>query len=132
MSVFVEESWVLVGEVQAGIWFGRLIGHQRGEAASVGFSWRRVLRREELRGDVVGFLHTHPSGLLAPSARDVRTMAAWCSCFGKPLLCAILAGQRLAGFLFNGERYRPVERIVRLSKPQALVGVAPEEDHDAG
>ena len=129
-----EESWVVVGEVVDGIWAGRRVWRSSGEVASVGFSWRQVLGREERRGDVIGWYHTHPSGLLRPSARDVRTMAAWCTCFGKPLLCAIGDGERLAGFLFGrryGEQeraseqpddYQPLQRLVTL-RDGRLVGV---------
>ena len=38
----------------------------------------------------MGFLHTHPAGAgCRPSHRDVRTMRAWCSALGRPLLCLI-------------------------------------------
>ena len=50
------------------------------------------MEREEVRGDVVGFYHTHPSMPPVPSARDAATMPAWVSCFGKPLLCVIDGG----------------------------------------
>jgi hypothetical protein len=49
----------------------------------------------------MGFLHTHPDGPARPSARDVRTMRAWCSAFGKPLLCVIASATELAGFQFT-------------------------------
>jgi hypothetical protein len=117
-----EESWILVGEIADGIWFGRMIGHVDGDVAAVELGWRRALRREERYGDVVGFLHTHPAGLPRPSARDVRTMCAWCTCFGKRLLCAIQSGERLAGFIFDEDNYAPAQRTVRLSTP-AMIGV---------
>jgi proteasome lid subunit RPN8/RPN11 len=66
----------------------------------VGFDGPWVLAREERRRDVVGFLHTHPDGPARPSVRDVRTMRAWCSAFGKPLLCLILGPDGLRGFVF--------------------------------
>jgi proteasome lid subunit RPN8/RPN11 len=62
-----------------------------------------VLNREEERGDVVGFYHTHPSGLAAPSVRDVRTMRAWVSAFGKPLLCLIESQGSLVAFGFHDD-----------------------------
>jgi len=134
---FAEESWVLVGEVTGGVWLGRLIGHRTGETASVDVAWRATLRREERYGDVVGFLHTHPpkpvsAGPPAPSARDVRTMAAWCSCFGKPLLCAIAAGEALAGFVFAGGHggYVRADRIVRLGR-QSRPAIVAVHDVDA-
>jgi hypothetical protein len=61
-----------------------------GGVASVEADWGWTLAREEERGDVVGFWHTHPAGAgTAPSGRDIRTMQAWCSALGKPLLCLI-------------------------------------------
>lgn len=122
MSFEREESWILVGEIVDEVWYGRLIGHVHGDAAAVELGWRRALRREERCGDVVGFLHTHPPGLPRPSARDVRTMRAWCTCFGKRLLCAIQAGERLAGFIFDAQGYAPAARTVRVRAP-AIIGV---------
>jgi hypothetical protein len=41
----------------------------------------------------MGFFHTHPIGAgVSASDRDVRTMQAWCSALGKPLLCLIVEG----------------------------------------
>jgi hypothetical protein len=49
-----------------------------------------ALSREESDGDVMGFFHTHPAGArCGPSHRDIRTMRAWCSALGRPLLCLI-------------------------------------------
>lgn len=62
-----------------------------------------VLGREEKQGDVAGFLHTHPEGPAAPSQRDVRTIRAWCSSFGKPLLCLIAAPEGIRGYRFDGD-----------------------------
>jgi proteasome lid subunit RPN8/RPN11 len=70
----------------------------------VAFDGRWVLEREERYQDVVGFYHTLPDGPPKPSRRDVRTMRAWCSAFGKPLLCLIHspAGVRAYRFAQNG------------------------------
>ena len=62
-----------------------------------------VLEREERRRDVLGFFHTHPDGPPRPSARDVRTMRAWCSAFGKPLLCVIASPDGLGGYCFDDD-----------------------------
>jgi proteasome lid subunit RPN8/RPN11 len=67
----------------------------------VGFDGAWVLKREEKYGDVAGFLHTHPDGLPAPSSRDIRTMRAWCSAFGKPLLCLIACPADMHGYRFD-------------------------------
>ncbi len=102
-----EEAMALTGDRRGRIWFGRLQGAWRGGPASVEFDWSWALRREELRGDVLGFLHTHPPGLARPSARDVRTMRAWSGSFGKPLLCLIECEGALRGFRFDDDDARP-------------------------
>ena len=52
---------------------------------------------------MVGFFHTHPSGQPLPSARDLKTMRAWVSCFGKPLLCLIEADGNVAAYRFDDD-----------------------------
>jgi proteasome lid subunit RPN8/RPN11 len=99
----VEECWTLVGARRGPIWLARRIHYRTGAHASVAFDGPAVLQREETRGDVVGFFHTHPAGPLRPSARDVRTMRAWCSAFGKPLLCVIASPEGTAGYRFASE-----------------------------
>jgi hypothetical protein len=84
-----EVCCVLLGQYRAGIWHAKLSWRRLGTHSSVMFDGERVLEREERNGDVVGFFHTHPDGFTGPSERDVRTMRAWCFCFGKPLLCVI-------------------------------------------
>jgi proteasome lid subunit RPN8/RPN11 len=69
----------------------------------VSFDGPWVLEREERRHDVLGFLHTHPDGPPTPSHRDVRTMRAWCSAFGKPLLCLIASPEGMRGFRFDDD-----------------------------
>jgi hypothetical protein len=68
---------------------GRLVRWREGGAAHVVADGAWALRREEARGDVAGFFHTHPPGITGMSGRDRDTMRAWAACFGKPLLCAI-------------------------------------------
>ena len=60
--------------------------------------------REEARGDVIGFCHTHPAGPDALSRRDVRTMRAWVQAFGKPLLCLVQMPGKVAAFRFDDSR----------------------------
>lgn len=76
----------------------------RGEPASVEFDARWVLEREETKGDVVGFFHTHPNGSPNPSQRDLKTMRAWSSSFGKPLLCLIASDGELAAYRFDDDQ----------------------------
>ena len=67
----------------------------------VEFDGPAVLAREERRHDVVGFLHTHPGFAASPSRRDVATMQAWVSAFGKPLVCLIRGADGLKGYRFD-------------------------------
>jgi hypothetical protein len=84
----------------------------------VEFDGAAVLTREEKRRDIIGFLHTHPGLPAKPSPRDIATMQAWVSAFGKPLLCLIAGTDCLAGFCFDsdasrGERLAQVEAFPR-------------------
>ncbi len=101
-----EEFWLLVGRRQGRIWYARRIGRCVGEPATVGFDGLAVLEREERKHDVLGFLHTHPTSAATPSRRDLHTMRAWTSAFGKPLLCIITGTDGLAGYLFADDRSR--------------------------
>jgi hypothetical protein len=113
-----EVSYILIGQGRDGIWYGRLRQRQVGSPASVEFDWAWVMAREERYGDVAGFFHTHPAGLATPSERDLRTMRAWVSCFGKPLLCLIDSGTRLSAYLFQTDEDdgRPVARVERFPR----------------
>jgi len=99
----VEQCWTLLGARRGRVWFCRRVRRTSGERAAVRFDGLWALNREETRGDVVGFLHTHPDGPASPSARDVRTMRAWCLAFGKPLLCLIESPGGLNGYRFDGD-----------------------------
>ncbi len=71
---------------------------------SVEFDAQRVLKREETKGDIVGFYHTHPHQFgVSPSDRDIRTMAGWVSCFGKPLLCVIASRSEYRVWVFHSK-----------------------------
>jgi proteasome lid subunit RPN8/RPN11 len=106
----VERCWVLIGWQDGELtWRFRRRSQSSGEAASVEANWEWALRREERYGDVVGFFHTHPHGDPQPSSRDIRTMRAWRSAFGKPLLCLIAAGKVLNGYVFADDDCQAVE-----------------------
>jgi Prokaryotic homologs of the JAB domain len=89
-----------------------------GGPARVEFDGPSVLAREEEHRDIVGFLHTHPGFHAEPSPRDIATMQAWVSAFGKPLLCLIHGTDGLAGYLFEsdaspGKRLAQIELFAR-------------------
>jgi proteasome lid subunit RPN8/RPN11 len=124
VSRFLEEYWTLVGARRGRIWYARRIHNCSGTEASVRFDGQSVLRREETRRDVLGFFHTHPSGSPCPSNRDVRTMRAWCSAFGKPLLCVISSPDGLAGYRFASDSARGAPlALVELFPRGVLIGV---------
>jgi proteasome lid subunit RPN8/RPN11 len=124
-----EECAVVVGSAQRGVWYGRLRQRWVGTPASVEFDWSWVLAREERRGDVIGFFHSHPSGSNAPSQRDARTMRAWVSCFGKPLLCVIQSPGDLQAYLFQTdvEKGQQLDQVRRFPH-NVVVGIESEVD----
>ncbi len=101
LTVAFERCWTLVGQRRGRVWYARRVRAVDGDLASVRFDGPWVLEREERRHDILGFLHTHPGGPASPSHRDVRTMRAWCSAFGKPLLCLIASPKGLHGYRFD-------------------------------
>jgi len=109
-----ERCWTLLGsrDTASGTWRVRLQRSTAGESARVDADWAWTLGREESHGDVMGFCHTHPPGAgTDPSQRDVRTMQAWCSALGKPLLCLIAeeqAAERPQGFVFTDDEHAGV------------------------
>lgn len=124
MKKVVEQCWTLLGERRGRVWHCRRVRRTSGERTSVQFDGAWALKREESHGDVVGFLHTHPDGPVAPSERDVRTMRVWCLAFGKPLLCVIAGPSGLRGYRFDddesvGEAIEVVEAFPR----GVLIGV---------
>jgi proteasome lid subunit RPN8/RPN11 len=111
-----------VGQRRGRVWLAQRICPVQGEVSQVQFDGPQTLAREEARGEVIGFLHTHPSGPGALSQRDVRTMRSWCSAFGKPLLCLIDAAGELYGWRFDGHDSKgvPLAAIERFSRGRVV------------
>jgi hypothetical protein len=119
-----EECWLLVGRRKGRIWQMRIISRSVGLPASVEFDGSAALDREEKKGDVVGFLHTHPASDAVPSRRDLATMRAWVSAFGKPLLCLIKGIDGLAGYRFDDDSSAGTRLLAVESFPRGvLIGV---------
>jgi hypothetical protein len=113
-----EQCWVLIGGRSDGRWSVRMCRPTEGSRTWVEADWAWTLQREETQGDVAGFLHSHPPGSGAePSARDLRTMRAWCLALGKPLLCLIEHDGSLQGSVHADEQDpgRPLGRILRVT-----------------
>ena len=107
-----ERCWTLLGsrDTGSGTWRVKLRHVVEGEHAKVEADWSWTLTREETEGDVMGFYHTHPDGVGAqPSQRDIRTMQAWCSALGKPLLCLIAEDREPRipkGYVFESDEHQ--------------------------
>jgi len=93
-----EICYILVGKRIGRFWFGQLVKKVIGSATSVEFDWEWVLKREEEKGDVLGFWHSHQTDI-RPSTRDIETMLAWIRCFGKMLVCVIQTENYRASYL---------------------------------
>ena len=110
-----EESWILLGgfDEDGQFWRVHLHRHIDGQPASVEADWEWALDQEETLANVAGFAHTHPPGMgTDPSARDIRTMQAWCSALGKPLLCIIWTGDEpgsAAAYVFQDDESAGVQ-----------------------
>src|SRR5262249_23865487 len=119
-----ELCWTLLGQRRGRIWYGRRVRAAVGQRTSVRFDGLWTLAREETRHDVLGFLHTHPDGPATPSLRDVQTMRAWGSSFGKPLVCLILSPQGLRGYRFEDHESASVAlALVELFPRGIVIGV---------
>jgi len=101
-----------------------------GQVSSVEFDAAWVLAREENHGDIVGFYHTHPGGPPAPSRRDDRTMHAWVSALGKPLLCLIESEGKLAAFRYDSDE-APAVRLAACERFPRSIVIAYEDDRDS-
>jgi proteasome lid subunit RPN8/RPN11 len=117
----LEQSWILVGQRRDRVWLTRRIREQTGEPTRVAFDGPWVLEREERRGDVLGFYHTHPGMPACPSRRDDRTMRAWCGAFGKPLLCLIAGADGIRGFVYEDDESARVELAIVASFSRGVV-----------
>ncbi|GAH74745.1 unnamed protein product [marine sediment metagenome] len=101
-----EICYIMLGKQGAYFNRGRLVKKVTGKPALVKFDGQWVLEREEKKGDILGFWHTHPNGTLEPSKRDLKTMQAWISCFGKPLFCVIQNASHKTAYLVSSIKHK--------------------------
>lgn len=104
-----EQAYVILGKRLKPFWIGKLVNPTEGIPTFVNINWEYVLEQEEKYGSVIGFIHSHPNMSNRPSLQDIGTMDAWASCFGKPLLCAIMGKNGLGCHAF-----RPNRKAVRV------------------
>ena len=118
-----ERCWTLVGTCENGTWRAAKRRRISGKPASVEVDWAWTLKREEKRGDVIGFAHTHPSGAgTTPSERDVRTLRAWRIALGKPLLMVIEDGETIVGYvLYHDDGELKLVASIRPDERGALI-----------
>lgn len=124
-----EQCWVLVGGIDGDLWWGKKVRPTEGAPASVAFNPDYVIKREEQHHDVVGFIHTHPTFTAHYSMRDDRTMKAWISSFGRPLVCCILGTDGLRAWWYLNDEDEPVEYQAK-SLRGLVFGLTPEENFD--
>lgn len=79
---------------------------------AVEFDHNAVFEREDKYHDIVGFYHTHPSGLNRMSSVDIQTMIQWVNCLGKSLICAIETEEQLNAWLFYKDDGKVIYRQV--------------------
>jgi len=74
-----------------------------GEPGSVDFSidMMSLAEMDDKYNCVVGFHHTHPSGMPSPSTTDINTMDAWVRFLGKPLVLTIYCDDKMHCFVFD-------------------------------
>lgn len=85
------------------------------QATSVEFDYQKVYDREDTYHDVVGFFHTHPSGMNRMSGIDIETMNQWVKCLGKDLMCVIQTDKTISGWIFSKNNNGTIIRDVQVS-----------------
>lgn len=112
-----EKCVTLVGKSFGGLWAAKAINLTEGLPVSVNFDYDYVLKREEQKHDVLGWLHSHPHFRADPSTIDDNTMHAWVCSFGKPLLCGIDGVDGLKFWLYFDDESEPkLVNHIRLGK----------------
>ena len=110
-----EQCWVILGSRFGSCWFGRFHFLSTGDPNEVAFAAEDVFERQDLKNDVIGFVHTHPYTDAYPSATDHATMKAWVTALGKPLVCGIIGTDGLKSYVYEDDESDPVSsRIFKL------------------
>jgi hypothetical protein len=104
--LFREKCWIIRGFKTKKHYFGVLFYQGEGGLSSVEFDWRKATSK-----NIIGFYHTHPSGIETPSNRDDRTMGALVRAEGRPLLCGILTDHTNNCYIYKRAEDRSIESI---------------------
>lgn len=105
-----EVSWLMFGEVGQEFWHASLHDRRVGLPGTVTINAKVVLGIEDSPTlNLIGFAHTHPHWPAVPSATDERTMKAWVTCLGRPLICAIRGTDGWRVWWFLDDEGVPVE-----------------------
>ena len=104
--LFREQCWLIRGIRTKKHYIGVLQYQGEGGVASVDFDWRKSTSK-----NVLGFYHTHPSGLQTPSNRDDRTMGALVRAEGRPLLCGILTSTSDNCYVYKRRKDRTIGEV---------------------
>lgn len=104
---FVEQVWFVYGLKIGPFYFGFLEYQNDGEPCQVKFDplkaffGKKILGRIKSNKRMLGFYHSHPSGIISPSSTDDATMDAWVKAMGKDMLCGIMAGEQQTCFVYR-------------------------------
>ena len=104
--LFREQCWLIKGFKTKTHYIGILSYQGEGDISSVDFDWRKATSK-----NILGFYHTHPSGLQTPSSRDDRTMSALVRAEGRPLLCGILTDDSNNCYVYKRAEDRTIEDV---------------------
>ena len=85
----LEQSWAILGKRNSATLVGTLVDQFVGTPTQVEVFYEDLLAREEAKGDIAGFYHTHPTFKATPSDLDDKTMVSWVISLGKPLISVI-------------------------------------------
>lgn len=92
----IEHCWFVYGVRFFGHFVGVRIYHNKGDAASVEFDWKKAMSPF-----VLGWHHNHPSNYgVTPSETDNSTMRGWVIAMARPYLCGISCNDHFAWYKY--------------------------------
>lgn len=119
-----EQCWILSGKVQGNLWWAKPLIEGSGCPVSVEFNYDRSMKQEE-KGKLVGWAHTHPSFLAVPSNRDHATMKVWVLSLGHSLVCVIKGIDGTRSWWYLDDESPPIECQIKVLR-NFLFGIKPD------